>query len=92
MIIDITELFTVQHKSIDLVLEWLSQYVGEYIGPGTGFCDNLYVDGHRDSVLHIGRGWQINAVDYVDGYGHTMIYELDITDDKLATFFILKFL
>jgi hypothetical protein len=52
----------------------------------------LYIDGHRDSVLHIGQGWQISAVDYVDGYGHTMIYELDITNDKLATFFILKFL
>jgi|688.fasta_scaffold784701_3 hypothetical protein len=92
MIINITELFTVKRKSINPILHWLDQHVGAYIGPGTGFCDNLYVDGHRDSVLHIGRGWQINAVDYVDSYGHTMIYELDITDDRLATFFILKFL
>jgi hypothetical protein len=74
------------------LLHWLDQNVGAYIGPGTGFKDNLYVDGERESVLHIGKGWQISAVDYVDGYGHTMIYELDITDDKLATFFILKFL
>lgn len=92
MIIDITELFTIQHKAMASVLDWLDHHVGTYIGPGTGFCDDLYIDGERESVLHIGQGWQISAVDYVDGYGHTMIYELDITNDKLATFFILKFL
>lgn len=91
MIINITELFTVKRKSIDPILHWLDQHVGAYIGPGTGFSNNLYIDGQK-LCMHIGNGWQINVVDFVDSYGHTMIYELDITDDRLATFFILKFL
>ncbi len=92
MILDITELFTVKKIAMHPILHWLDQHVGAYIGPGTGFKDDSYIDGQRDSVLYIGKGWQINVVDFVDSYGHTMIYELDITDDRLATFFILKFL
>lgn len=75
------------------ILHWLSDNVGPYIGSGNGF-DNEIMRKHsvRETVLYIGQGWQISAIETVDGYGHMLRYELDITDDKLGTFFILKFL
>ena len=46
----------------------------------------------RISVLYIGEGWQIEAYEIVDGYGKTIYYQIDIDNEKMATFFILKFL
>jgi hypothetical protein len=93
MIVDITELFTVKRTGMNWILNWLHYNVGEYIGSGNGFDNELMRrHSHRETVLYIGKGWQISAIETVDGYGHMLKYELDITDDKLATFFILKFL
>ncbi len=92
MIIDVTELFTVKRSNMLDIIGWLSIAVGPYIGPGTGFNSIMRKHTRRETVLYIGQGWQISAIETVDGYGHMLRYELDITDDKLATFFILKFL
>jgi len=94
MVIDITELFTVKHNiGMDKLISWLAQTVGPYIGPGTGFDREIMrKQTRRETVIYIGQGWQIVAVETLDGYGHMLKYELDITDDRLATFFILKWL
>ena len=96
MIIDITELVIGKGKGLNWIANWLHRNVGEYIGPGEGLKSKMSgehaVNLRLIRVIDIGQGWQIEAHEYVDSYGRTLLYKLDITDDKMATFFILKFL
>lgn len=96
MVINITELFTVKKISRHILLEWLDLQVGRYIGPGAGMIreDTGPVQLYEVAVhvLDIGQGWQLEAHDIVDSYGRTVNYYLDIDNEQLGTFFILKFL
>lgn len=92
MIIDITEVIINRKRSMVTLREWLDVNVGPYLGPGQGskrIDDSIPA---RYTTLEIGEGWQIELKEIVDGYGKTVFYQLDINDEQLATFFILKFL
>lgn len=91
MIIDITSLIVYRQYSLDTIREWLDDHVGAYLGPGNYMRIDETVPA-RISVLYIGEGWQIEAREIVDGYGKTIYYQIDIDNEKMATFFILKFL
>ena len=96
MIIDITHLVIGKGKGLNWIANWLHRNVGEYIGPGAGHEPRKVYGEHAVNlnfirVIDIGQGWQIEAHEFVDSYGRTLYYKLDITDDKMATFFILKF-
>ena len=91
MIIDITELILHRQYSITHIREWLDDNVGPYLGPGNYMRIDKEIPA-KISVLYIGEGWQIEAKEIVDGYGKTLFYQLDIDNEKMATFFILKFL
>lgn len=96
MIIDITELLTVKRTGFNWIVNWLINHVGPYIGPGIGLESKSKTE-RKDNlslvrVIEIGQGWQIEAHEFVDSYGRTIYYKLDIDDEKMATFFILKFL
>jgi hypothetical protein len=95
MIIDITHLVIGKGRGLNWIANWLHRNVGEYIGPGEGLPSNISgehaVNLDLIRVVDIGQGWQIEVHTYVDSYGRTIQYKLDITDDKMATFFILKF-
>ncbi len=91
MIINITSLIIYQKYSLDTIREWLDDHVGAYLGTGNHMRIDETVPA-RISVLYIGEGWQIEAYEIVDGYGKTIHYQIDIDNEKMATFFILKFL
>lgn len=91
MIIDITSLIVYRQYNLDTIREWLDDHVGAYLGTGNHMRIDETVPA-RISVLYIGEGWQIEAKEIVDGYGKTIYYQIDIDNEKMATFFILKFL
>ena len=91
MIIDITEAVIAggSQYMIDLT-NWLTNNVGAYYGA----CSLNYnhEPGREINPIHTGAGWQIEAVVDVDYHGDILIsYQTDITDEKMATFFILKY-
>jgi hypothetical protein len=94
MVVNVTELFTVKRIGRHTLIEWLDEHVGRYIGPGAGMMreDISPVQTYEVTVLvlDIGQGWQLEAHDIVDSYGHTINYYIDIDNEKIATFFILK--
>jgi len=92
MIIDITEIIINRKQTIVALREWLDTNVGPYLGPGQGLKRIDERIPARYTTLEIGEGWQIEMKEIVDGYGRTVYYQLDIDNEQLATFFILKFL
>jgi hypothetical protein len=92
MIIDITEIIINRRQTIVALREWLDANVGPYLGPGQGLKRIDEQIPARYTTLEIGEGWQIEMKEIVDGYGRTVYYQLDIDNEQLATFFILKFL
>lgn len=92
MIIDITEIIINRRQTIVALREWLDANVGSYLGPGQGLKRIDERIPSRHTTLEIGEGWQIELKEIVDGYGRTVFYQLDIDNEQLATFFILKFL
>lgn len=92
MIIDITTIIALRKYTILNLIDWLDSNVGAYLGPGQGL-DRIDPNiPARIIVLEIGEGWQIEIVEIVDSYGRTVYYRLDIENERLAIFFILKFL
>ena len=92
MIIDITEIIINRRQTIVALREWLDANVGSYLGPGQGLKRIDESIPARYTTLEIGEGWQIELKEIVDGYGRTVYYQLDIDNEQMATFFILKFL
>ncbi len=91
MIIDITEAVIAggSQYMIDLT-NWLTDNVGTYYGA----CSLNYnhEPGRHNAPIHTGCGWQIEAVVDVDYHGDILLsYQADITDEKMATFFVLKY-
>ena len=92
MIIDITELIMYRKQNVVTLREWLDVHVGPYLGPGQGLKRIDERIPARYTTLEIGEGWQIEMKEIVDDYCRTVYYQLDIDNEQLATFFILKFL
>ena len=79
-------------QNVVALREWLDVNVGPYLGPGQGLKRIDESIPARYTTLEVGEGWQIELKEIVDGHGRTVYYQLDIDNEQLATFFILKFL
>lgn len=71
-------IFNQGRKGLSDLIEWLDLHVGEYYGIGD------------HPVMRIGSGWEIVSVEEFVPEGISIHWEVDITDEKKYTFFVLR--
>lgn len=83
-----------RYQNIKSMVDWLSEHVGEYYGPGDDPArDDESNNKQGTAVLYIGSGWQLERDWKGDPDGYVEVWwKVDITDETKATHFALTWI